>query len=71
MVKSRLVKRNAKNARGLGRERAAEPVRIFSTACSGISATILSESLAQARDLVKLSKTQLRYYMISMFPKFK
>ena len=38
MVKSRSVKRNAKNARGLGRDRAAEPVRIFLTACSGISA---------------------------------
>ena len=38
MVKSRLVKRNAKNSRGLGRDRAAEPVRIFLTACSGISA---------------------------------
>ena len=38
MVKSRSVKRNAKNSRGLGRDRAAEPVRIFLTACSGISA---------------------------------
>ena len=38
VVKSRSVKRNAKNARGLGRDRAAEPVRIFLTACSGISA---------------------------------
>ena len=36
--KSRSVIRNAKNARGLGRDRAAEPVRIFLTACSGISA---------------------------------
>ena len=31
------LKRNAKNARGLGRYRAVEPVRIFLTACSGIS----------------------------------
>ena len=38
VVKSRSVKRNAKNARGLGRDRAAEPVRIFLTACSFISA---------------------------------
>ena len=29
MVKSRSEKRNAKNARGLGRDGAAEPVRIF------------------------------------------
>ena len=36
--KSRSVIRKAKNARGLGRDRAAEPVRIFLTACSGISA---------------------------------
>ena len=39
VVESRSVIRNAKNARGLGRDRAAEPVRIFLTACSGISAT--------------------------------
>ena len=38
MVKSGSVKRNAKNARVLGRDRAAEPVRIFLTACSGIPA---------------------------------
>ena len=38
VVESRSVKRNAKNARGLERDRAAEPVRIFLTACSGISA---------------------------------
>ena len=38
VVKSRSVKRNAKNSEGLGRDRAAEPVRIFVTACSGISA---------------------------------
>ena len=36
LVKSRSVKRNAKNSRRLGRDRAAEPVRIFLTACSGI-----------------------------------
>ena len=39
VVESRSVVRNAKNARGLGRGRAAEPVRTFLTACSGISAT--------------------------------
>ena len=39
VVESRSVIRNAKNARGLGRDRAAEPVRIFLTACSGKSAT--------------------------------
>ena len=38
VVKSHSVKRNAKNAWGLGRNRAAEPVRIFLTACSSISA---------------------------------
>ena len=38
MVKSRSVKGNAKNAQGLGRDGAAEPVRSFLTACSGISA---------------------------------
>ena len=38
VVESRSVIRNEKNARGLGRDRAAEPVRIFLTACSGISA---------------------------------
>ena len=38
MVKSRSVKRNAENARGLGRDRAAESVRVFLTAFSGISA---------------------------------
>ena len=38
VVESRSVIRNAKNAQGLGRDRAAEPVRIFLTACSGISA---------------------------------
>ena len=38
MVKSRSVKRNEKTARELGRDRAAEPVRISLTACSGISA---------------------------------
>ena len=38
MVKSCSVKRNAKNARGLGRDKAAEPVHIFLTAYSGISA---------------------------------
>ena len=43
MVKSRSVKRNAKNARGLGRDRAAEPVRIFLTACSGISGADIPE----------------------------
>ena len=37
MVKNRSVKRNAKNARGLGRDKESEPVRIFLTACSGIS----------------------------------
>ena len=36
--KSFSVKRNAKNARGLGRDRESEPVRIFLTACSGIPA---------------------------------
>ena len=36
--KSFTVKRNAKNARGLGRDRESEPVRIFLTACSGIPA---------------------------------
>ena len=39
VVKRRSVKINAKNARGLGRDRAAEPVRIFLTSCSGISAS--------------------------------
>ena len=39
MVKSRAVKRNAKNTRGLGRDGVAEPVRIFLAACSGISAS--------------------------------
>ena len=45
VVESRSVIRNAKIARGLGRDRAAEPVRIFLTACSGISAArdILSD----------------------------
>ena len=38
VVESRSVIRNAKNARGLGRDGAAEPVRTFLTACSGISA---------------------------------
>ena len=38
MVESRSVKRNAKNALGLRRDRAVEPVRIFLTAFSGISA---------------------------------
>ena len=38
VVESRSVIRNAKNARGLGRDRAADPVRIFLTAFSGISA---------------------------------
>ena len=38
MVKSRSVKINAKNAPGLGRDRAVEPVRIFLKACSSISA---------------------------------
>ena len=38
VVESRSVIRNAKNARELGRDRAAEPVRIFLTACSSISA---------------------------------
>ena len=38
VVKSRSVKRNEKNARELGRDGAAEPVRIFLTACSGILA---------------------------------
>ena len=38
MVKSRSGKRNAKNAQGLERDRVAEPVRMFLTACSGISA---------------------------------
>ena len=38
VVESRSVKRNTKNAWGLGRERAVEPVCIFLTACSGISA---------------------------------
>ena len=38
VVESRSVIRSEKNARGLGRDRAAEPVRIFLTACSGISA---------------------------------
>ena len=37
MVKNRSVKRNAKTARGLGRDRESEAVRIFLTACSGIS----------------------------------
>ena len=37
-MESRSVIRKAKNERGLGRDRAAEPVRIFLTACSGISA---------------------------------
>ena len=37
-MKSRSVKRNAKNARGLGRDRESETVRIFLTACSDISA---------------------------------
>ena len=37
VVKSRSVKRNTKNARGLGRDRVAKPVLIFLTACSGIS----------------------------------
>ena len=38
VVESRSVIRNEKNARELGRDRAAEPVRFFLTACSGISA---------------------------------
>ena len=38
VVESRSVTRIVKNARGLGRNRAAEPVRIFLTACSGLSA---------------------------------
>ena len=38
VVESRSVIRNAKNARGLGRDRAADPVCIFLTAFSGISA---------------------------------
>ena len=38
VVESRSVKRNAKNALGRGKDRAAEPVRIFLTACFGISA---------------------------------
>ena len=38
VVGSRSVKRNMKNTRGLGRERVVEPVCIFLTACSGISA---------------------------------
>ena len=38
VVESRSVKRNAKNAQGLGRDRAAEPVCVFLMACSGISA---------------------------------
>ena len=37
-MESRSVKRNAKNARGLGGDRSAEPVRVFLTAYSGISA---------------------------------
>ena len=37
-MENRSVIRNAKKARELGRDRAAEPVRIFLTACSGISA---------------------------------
>ena len=42
VVESRSVKRNAKNARGLGRDRAAEPVRVFLKACSGIAPDIPS-----------------------------
>ena len=38
VVESRSVIRNEKNAGGLGSDRAAEPVRIFLTACSVISA---------------------------------
>ena len=38
-MKSCSVKRSAKNAQGRGRDRAAEPVRIFLMACSSISAT--------------------------------
>ena len=40
VVESRSVKRNAKNARGLERDRATEPVRIFLMACSGISGSL-------------------------------
>ena len=46
MVESRSVIRNAKNARGLERDRAAEPVRIFLTACSGISAPDVPSDLS-------------------------
>ena len=38
LVENRSVIRNAKKARGLERDKAAEPVRIFLTPCSGISA---------------------------------
>ena len=38
VVESHSVIRNAKIVRGLGRDRAAEPVHIFLTACSRISA---------------------------------
>ena len=38
MVEKSFSKKKCENARGLGRDRAAEPVSIFLTACSGISA---------------------------------
>ena len=50
MVKCRSVKRSPKNVRGLGRDRAAEPVRIFLTACSCISATDIPSHQAFSQD---------------------
>ena len=50
MVKCRSVKRSPKNARGLGRDRAAEPVRIFLTACSCISATDIPSDQVFSQD---------------------
>ena len=49
VVESRSVIRNAKNARGLGRDRAAEPVRIFLTAFSGISAPDIGTGRVQGQ----------------------
>ena len=54
MVKSRSVNRNAKNTWGLERDRAAEPVRIFLTACSGISAPDIPSSLRRPTRIVRV-----------------
>ena len=54
MMKSRSVKRCEKkceNARGLGRDRAVEPVRIFLMACSGITSWAQRDTTLQ-KDII-------------------